>query len=123
MVKVLLFLGGFTILLVSCRQTAQMTRLTHLGHELASTDPPLHFRCSSSTSALSEKYLGFDVSGPAGAAAAFGNVFQPRSGQTTSLFNANARACAGPLIPKIQFNGSGGLPTYISLTRKADVFA
>ncbi len=44
-----------------------------------------------------------------------------RLGQTTSLFNANARACAGPLIPKIQFNGIGGLPTYISLTPNADV--
>src|SRR5258706_15841866 len=36
---------------------------------------------------------------------------------------ANARACAGPLIPKIQFNGIGGLLTYISLTPNADVSA
>jgi hypothetical protein len=53
----------------------------------------------------------------------FRNVFQPRSGQTTSLLNANARACAGPLIPKIQFNGIGGLLTYVSVTPNAEVFA
>ena len=51
----------------------------------------MHFRFSSSTSALSEKYLD------------------------PSLFDENARACA-PLIPKTQFNGIGGSLTYISLT-------
>ncbi len=42
-------------------------------------------------------------------------------GSTTSLFNANARACAGPLIPKIQFSGFGGSLTYISLHPNAAV--
>ena len=42
---------------------------------------------------------------------------------TISLFNENARACAGPLIPKIQFNGIGGPLTYISLTPNSVVSA
>jgi hypothetical protein len=79
-------------------------------------------RCSSSTSALSEKYPGFEVSVPRGGGC-FGNVFQPRSGQTISLLNANTPACAGPLISKIQFNGVGGLPTHIRLNPNGDVFA
>jgi hypothetical protein len=45
----------------------------------------------------------------------FGNVSAPIE-STTSLFNENARACAGLLIAKIQFNGIGGSQTYISLT-------
>jgi hypothetical protein len=58
-----------------------------------------------------------------GVAAALETFSDPRSGQATSLFNSNAQACAGPLIPKIQFNGIGGLLTYISLTPNADVSA
>ena len=54
-----------------------VTAHAHLGHEFASTDPPLHFRCSRSTSALSEKFLGFEVSGPAGVAAALETFSNP----------------------------------------------
>jgi hypothetical protein len=39
------------------------------------------------------------------------------------LFNENARACAGLLIAKIQFNGIGGSQTYISLTPNSVVSA
>jgi hypothetical protein len=42
---------------------------------------------------------------------------------TTSLFNENARARAGLLIAKIQFNGIGGSQTYISLTPNSVVSA
>jgi hypothetical protein len=42
---------------------------------------------------------------------------------TTSLFNENARACAGLLIAEIQFNGIGGSQTYISLTPNSVVSA
>ena len=52
----------------------------------------------------------------------FGNVSAPIE-STTSLFNENARACAGLLIAKIQFNGIGGSETYISLTPNSVVSA
>jgi hypothetical protein len=42
---------------------------------------------------------------------------------SNSLFNANAPAFAGPLTLKIQFNGSGGLLTYMSLAPNAYVSA
>src|ERR1700692_2603706 len=42
---------------------------------------------------------------------------------SNSLFNANAPAFAGPMTLKIQFNGSGGLLTYMSLAPNAYVSA
>jgi putative transposase len=42
---------------------------------------------------------------------------------SNSLFNANAPAFAGPLTLKIQFNGSGGFLTYMSLAPNAYVSA
>jgi hypothetical protein len=39
------------------------------------------------------------------------------------LLDANAQAFAGPLIINILFNRNGGLLTYISFTRNADVSA
>jgi hypothetical protein len=74
----------------------------------------------SSTSELSEN-LDFKVSGPRGAATL--ERFTPRSSQTTSLFDENARACAELPIAKIQFNGIGGSQTYISLTPNSVVSA
>ena len=75
----------------------------------------------SSTSALSENTSTFKVSGPRGGGY-FGNVPAPIE-STTSLFNENARACAGLLIAEIQFNGIGGSQTYISLTPSSVVSA
>jgi hypothetical protein len=66
------------------------------------------------------KYLVFKVSGPEDGY--FGNVPGPDR-VNTSLFNENARACAGLLIAEIQFNGIGGSQTYISLTPNSVVSA
>jgi hypothetical protein len=81
-----------------------------------------YFRCSSSTSALSEKYLGFEVSGPAGQRVLWKRFPTPIE-SSHLIVECECTSVCGPLIPKIQFNGIGGLLTYISLIANADVSA
>jgi hypothetical protein len=81
--------------------------------------PPLHFGSSGSTSGLSWRYLGFEISGPAGL---LWKRFPTPIG-SNHLVERECTSVCGPLIPKIQFNGIGGLLTYITLIPNADVFA
>ncbi len=75
----------------------------------------------SSTSALSENTSTSRYLAPRGAL--LWKRFPAPIESTTSLFNENARTCAGLLIAKIQFNGNGESQTYISLTPNSVVSA
>jgi hypothetical protein len=71
---------------------------------------------------FSKKYPGFEVSGAAGRRLLWKHFPTP-IGSSHLIVQRECASVCEPLIPKIQFNGIGGLLTYISVTPNADVSA